>query len=88
MAMKRPPKEFVKLLKEHGMTGRPIKSGHRAIYKGTKIVYRFANTPKNKDEIFDNNVKDLIRIGVLPVGVVYRGKKYTTQPIPKGIRTY
>ena len=75
------PRPFKKLLAEHGLRERPIRSGHRGIFNSKgEIIYRCSGSPKNMHEAIDNNIKDLVRIGALPVGVVYEGKTYNTKP--------
>lgn len=74
------PRKFVKLLAKYELTERPIASGHKGIFnKEGKIIYRFAGTPKNSFHAIENNIKDLIKLGALPTGLVFQGRKYVTK---------
>jgi len=69
------PSEFVSLLKHHGYH---LKNGgkHIGIYKGEQKVYTIAGTPKQMHQACDNNIKHMIRLGLLPHGIKYRGRIY------------
>ena len=74
------PRPFKKLLAQHGLREQPIRSGHRGIFnKQGQIIYRCSGSPKNMHEAIDNNIKDLVRIGALPQGVIYQGKVYNSK---------